>query len=183
VGLPLACLVLCRQALASCHVLRMARVGGGTFDERQGVVIGVRGHARLLWLVSQAPAFGAATPIPPYAGATESISYKVTVDGQPVFVYRHPTYNQFQWMDLARFSMPGKVRVTIETLVRQQDVVTCNVRPLAYGIKPETRRSRCSASRPYPSCTHRAEDAACRLPAWRRRRRSVSTVFPVLSTM
>lgn len=90
----------------------------------------------LLLLVSQAPAFGGVTPIPPYAGAVESISYKVTVDGQPVFVHRHPTYNQFQWMDFARFTMTGKVRVTVETLVSQRDVVTCNIRPLAYGIKP-----------------------------------------------
>jgi hypothetical protein len=76
------------------------------------------------------------TPYPPYPGAAQSLAYKVTVDGQPVFVHRLPTYNQFQWMDHASFSMTGKVHVTITSLVNERNVVTCYIRPLAYGIHP-----------------------------------------------
>jgi hypothetical protein len=47
--------------------------------------------------------FASVTPYPAYPGAAESLAYKVTVDGQPVFVHRLPTYNQFQWMDHASF--------------------------------------------------------------------------------
>jgi len=90
----------------------------------------------LLLLFAPTAGFSAVTQIPVFPGAAPSISYKVTVDGQPIFVYRHPTYNQFQWMDYARFTMNGKVRVTVETLVSERDVVTCYIRPLAYGIKP-----------------------------------------------
>ena len=50
-------------------------------------------------------AFASVTPYPAYPGAAESLAYRVTVDGQPVFVHRLPTYNQFQWMDHASFAM------------------------------------------------------------------------------
>ena len=82
-------------------------------------------------------AFGAVTPYPAYPGAAESLAYKVTVDGQPVFVHRLPTYNQFQWMDHASFSMTGKVHVTITSLVNERSIVTCYIRPLAYAIHPQ----------------------------------------------
>ena len=39
--------------------------------------------------------FAAVTPYPPYPGAKPSPAYKVTVDGQPVFVHRFLTYDQF----------------------------------------------------------------------------------------
>jgi hypothetical protein len=81
-------------------------------------------------------AFGAVTPYPAWPGAAPSLAYKVTVDGQPVFVHRLPTYNQFQWMDHASFSMTGKVHVTVTSLVNERNVVTCFIRPLAYGIHP-----------------------------------------------
>ena len=59
--------------------------------------------------------------------------------GRParVFVHRLPTYNQFQWMDHASFAMTGKVHVTITSLVNDRNVVTCYIRPLAYGIHPQ----------------------------------------------
>ena len=82
-------------------------------------------------------AFATVTPYPAYPGAAESLAYKVTVDGQPVFVHRLPTYNQFQWMDHASFSMTGKVHVTITSLVNERNIVTCSIRPLAYGIHPQ----------------------------------------------
>jgi polygalacturonase len=84
-----------------------------------------------------AASLAAVTPYPPYPGATPSLSYTLTVDGQPVFVHRFPTFNQFQWMDYASFSMTAKVRITITLLVSERDVVTCHVRPLAYDIKPQ----------------------------------------------
>jgi len=46
------------------------------------------------------------------------------VDGQPVFVHRLPTYNQFQWMDHASFAMSGKVHVTVTSLVNERNVMT-----------------------------------------------------------
>jgi hypothetical protein len=82
-------------------------------------------------------AFASVTPYPPYPGAAPSLAYTVTVDGQPVFAHRFPTYNQFQWMDYASFAMTGKVRVTIASLVNERNVVTCYVRPLAYDIHPQ----------------------------------------------
>jgi len=36
-------------------------------------------------------AFASVTPYPAYPGAPESLAYRVTVDGQPVFVHRLPT--------------------------------------------------------------------------------------------
>ena len=81
-------------------------------------------------------AFASVTPYPAWPGAPPSLAYTVTVDGQPVFVHRLPTYNQFQWMDFASFSMTGKVHVTITSLVNDRNVVTCYIRPLAYGIHP-----------------------------------------------
>src|ERR1039458_9435478 len=35
------------------------------------------------------------------------------------------------------FSMTGKVHVTITMLVSERKVLTCNIRPLAYGIQPQ----------------------------------------------
>ena len=82
-------------------------------------------------------AFASVTPYPAYPGAAESLAYRVTVDGQPVFVHRLPTYNQFQWMDHASFAMSGKVHVTITSLVNERNVMTCYIRPAAYGIHPQ----------------------------------------------
>jgi hypothetical protein len=87
----------------------------------------------MLWAVAS---FAAVTPYPPYPGALKSPAYEVTVDGQPVFVHRFSTFNQFQWMDYASFAITGKVRVTVTGHVGDRDMVTCDVRPLAYGIKP-----------------------------------------------
>src|ERR1035438_4584484 len=86
-----------------------------------------------LWSVAS---FAAVTPYPPYPGAKPSPAFKVTVDGQPVFVHRFLTYDQFQFMDYASFSMTGKVHVTVTKLVGEMNVLTCDVRPLAYGIRP-----------------------------------------------
>jgi len=82
-------------------------------------------------------AFATVTPYPAYPGAAESLAYRVTVNGQPVFVHRLPTYNQFQWMDHASFSMSGKVHIAITSLVNERNIVTCSIRPLAYGIHPQ----------------------------------------------
>ena len=82
-------------------------------------------------------AFGSVLPYPAYPGAAASLAYKVTADGQPVFVHRLPTYNQFQWMDHASFEMTGKVHVTITSMVNDRNIVTCYIRPLAYGIHPQ----------------------------------------------
>jgi len=82
-------------------------------------------------------AYASVTPYPAWPGAAPSLAYKVTVDGQPVFVHRLPTYNQFQWMDHASFAMSGKVHVTITSLVNQRNIVTCSIRPLAYNIHPQ----------------------------------------------
>jgi hypothetical protein len=95
----------------------------------------------MLW---SAAAFAAVTPYAPYPGAKPSPAYKVTVDGQPVFVYRFLTYDQFQWMDYASFSMTGKVRVTVTNLVGEMNVLTCDIRPLAYDIKPQISGNTCS---------------------------------------
>ena len=59
----------------------------------------------------------------------------MTVDGQPVFAYRYLTYNQFNWMDYASFSMTGKVKVTVT--LPGHTVLTCNISPVAYGIRPQ----------------------------------------------
>ncbi len=98
-----------------------------------------KGSASLILALSMLipPAFASVTPYPPYPGAPASLAYKVTVDGQPVFVHRLPTYNQFQWMDHASFAMTGKVHVTITSLVNERNIVTCSIRPLAYGIHPQ----------------------------------------------
>ena len=95
----------------------------------------------MLWSVAS---FAAVTPYPPYPGAKVSPSFQVTVDGQPVFVHRFLTYDQFQFMDYASFSMTGKVRVTVTNLVGEIDVVTCEVRPLAYDIKPKISGNTCT---------------------------------------
>jgi len=88
-----------------------------------------------------AASFATVIPTPPYPGASPSLAYKVTVDGQPVFAYRYPTYNQFNWMDYAGFSMTGKVHVTITSLISERDVKTCFIRPLAYNIQPQIKGS------------------------------------------
>jgi hypothetical protein len=95
----------------------------------------------MLWSVAS---FAAVTPYPPYPGAKVSPSFQVTVDGQPVFVHRFLTYDQFQFMDYASFSMTGKVRVTVTNLVGEMNVLTCDIRPLAYGIKPQMSGNTCS---------------------------------------
>jgi len=91
------------------------------------------------WLLMLLPAatFAEVTPYPPYPGAAPSMAYKVTVDGQSVFVHQLLTYDQFNWMDHASFSMTGKVHVEITCLVSDRKVITCNIRPLAYGIQPQ----------------------------------------------
>ena len=103
--------------------------------------------ARLIaWLVmlSPAAAFAAATPYPPYPDAEPSMAYKVTVDGQPVFTHHFLTYDQFNWMDYASFSMTGKVHVEITCMVSDRKVMTCNIRPLAYGIQPKIEGNKVS---------------------------------------
>ena len=91
----------------------------------------------LLLMLCTAASFAAVTPYPPYPGAVPSNAYKVTVDGQPVFVHNFFTYDQFQWMDYASFAMTGKVHVTITNLVSERKLITCQIRPLAYGIQPK----------------------------------------------
>ena len=86
-----------------------------------------------------AASFATVTPTPPYPGASPSLAYQVTVDGQPMFAYRYPTFNQFNWMDYASFSMTGKVHVTITSLISERDVKTCFVRPAAYNIHPQLK--------------------------------------------
>ena len=76
----------------------------------------------LLVMLSPAAAFAAATPYPPYPDAEPSMAYKVTVDGQPVFTHHFLTYDQFNWMDYASFSMTGKVHVEITCLVSDRKV-------------------------------------------------------------
>ena len=104
----------------------------------------------LAWLMGlilaflPAAAFAAATPYPPYPGAVPSFADKVTVDGQPLFVHQLLTFDQFQWMDHASFSMTGKVHVEIECLVSQRKVITCNIRPLAYNIQPKIEGNKVS---------------------------------------
>jgi hypothetical protein len=84
-------------------------------------------------------AFATVIPTPPYPGASPSLAYQVSVDGQSIFTYRYPTYNQFNWMDYASFSMTGKVHVTITNLVSERDVRTCYIRPIAYNIQPQIK--------------------------------------------
>ncbi len=91
----------------------------------------------LLLLAVPAAALAEVTPYPAFPNEKESQSYKVTVDGKPVFVHHFLTYDQFNWMDYASFSMTGKVHVEITNLVSERNVMTCAVRPLAYGIKPQ----------------------------------------------
>ena len=56
-------------------------------------------------------AFGSVVLTPAYPGAAANLAYKISVDGQPVFVHRFPTFNQFQWMDYGSITMTGKVHV------------------------------------------------------------------------
>ena len=90
----------------------------------------------LLLMLVPAVTYASVTPYPPYPGAVPSVAYKVAVDGQPVFVHNFLTYDQFNWMDYASFGMTGKVHVTVTLLVSERKVLTCNIRPLAYGIQP-----------------------------------------------
>ena len=98
----------------------------------------------LLLLLFPVAIFAEATPYPPYPDAASSDSYKVTVDGQPVFVHKFFTYDQFNWMDYASFSMTGKVHVEITCMVSDRKVITCNIRPLAYGIQPKIEGNKVS---------------------------------------
>jgi len=84
-----------------------------------------------------ATAFGSSKPTPPWPGAAASLAYTVTVDGQPVFIDRLPTYNQFQWMDFGRFTLSGKVHVTVTSAVNDRDIVTACIEPAAYNIHPQ----------------------------------------------
>ena len=90
----------------------------------------------LLLMLLPAGKLGRGHRLPPYPGAVPSVAYKVAADGQPVFVHNFLTYDQFNWMDYASFSMTGKVRVTVTMLVSERKVLTCQIRPLAYGIQP-----------------------------------------------
>src|ERR1017187_5478750 len=96
----------------------------------------LRGLFACVTLLSTA-AFGSVVPTPAYPGAAASLAYKVMVNGQPVFVHRFPTFNQFQWMDYGSFAMTGVVHVTITSVVNDRNVITCSIRPLAYGIHPQ----------------------------------------------
>jgi hypothetical protein len=91
----------------------------------------------LLLMLLPASAFAEVTPYPPYPGAVPSESYKVTVNGQPVFVHRFLTFDQFNWMDYASFTLTGKVHIEIIHFISERKVLTCHIRPLAYGIKPQ----------------------------------------------
>src|ERR1039457_4185802 len=93
----------------------------------------------MLAMLCPAASFATVIPTPPYPGASPSLAYQVAVDGQPVFTYRYPTYNQFNWMDYASFSMTSKVHVTITNLVSERDVRTCYIRPIAYNIQPQIK--------------------------------------------
>lgn len=93
-------------------------------------------RSALLSLFLPLTALAAVTPYPPYPGATPSEAYRVTVEGQPVFVHHFLTFDQFNWMDYASFSMTGKVHVTVTLLVSERKIRTCYVRPIAYGIQP-----------------------------------------------
>jgi hypothetical protein len=95
----------------------------------------------MLW---PAAIFAAVTPYPPYPGALPSVAYQVAVDGQPVFVHNFLTYDQFNWMDHASFAMTGKVHVAVTNLVSERKLMTCQVRPLAYGIQPRISGNTCS---------------------------------------
>jgi hypothetical protein len=92
--------------------------------------------ALLLMLLASA-AFAEVTPYPPCPGEQPGESYRVTVNGRPVFVHKFYTYDQFNWMDYASFGMTGKVHVEITHLVSERKVITCDIRPLAYGIHPK----------------------------------------------
>ena len=83
-------------------------------------------------------AFGSVVPTPAYPGAAASLAYKISVDGQPVFVHRFSTFNQFQWMDYGSITMTGKVHVTITSLVNDRNVITCSIHPLAFGTDLHT---------------------------------------------
>lgn len=89
----------------------------------------------LLLVLLPAAILAQVNPYPPYPGAMASDSYKVTVNGKPVFVHKFFTFDQFQWMDYASFAMKGKVHVEVTCLVSERKLITCNIRPLAYGIQ------------------------------------------------
>jgi hypothetical protein len=95
----------------------------------------------MLW---PAAIFAAVTPYPPDPGAVPSVAYKVAVDDQPVFVHNFLTYDQFNWMDHASFGMTGKVHVTVTNLVSDRKLITCHIRPMAYGIQPQISGNTCS---------------------------------------
>ena len=76
---------------------------------------------RLLLVVLPVAAFADVTPYPPAPGDKASLAYKVTVNGQSVFVHNYFTYDQFNWMDYASFSMTGKVHVEIDVLISERE--------------------------------------------------------------
>ncbi|MGO8701882.1 MAG: glycosyl hydrolase family 28-related protein [Limisphaerales bacterium] len=91
----------------------------------------------LVWMLLPMALRASVTPYPPYPGAVASDSYRVTVNGQPVFVHKFFTFDQFQWMDYASFGMTEKVHVEVTCLVSERKLMTCHIRPLAYGIEPK----------------------------------------------
>lgn len=78
-------------------------------------------------MLCPAASFAPVIPTPSYPRKTPSLAYQVAVDGQPIFTYRYPTYNRFNWMEYASFSMTSKVHVTITNLVSERDVRTCYI--------------------------------------------------------
>ena len=109
----------CRGSNAPCLDTPHSPPGRGSSYE-PGPVAGLLARlAVLLLMLLPVAAFAEVTPYPPYPGAVASDSYKVAVNGQPVFVHRFLTYDQFNWMDYASFSMTGKVHVEVTCLVSQ----------------------------------------------------------------
>ena len=53
-----------------------------------------------------------------------------------MFVHNFLTYDQFNWMDYASFSMTGKVHVTITVLVSERKVLTCNIISVPVRFEP-----------------------------------------------
>ncbi len=105
--------------------------------------------ARLIWLclmLRPVTTFAAVTPYPPYPGALESDSYRVVADGRPVFVHKFFTFNQFNWMDYASFSMTGKVKVEVTLFVSDRRIHTAEIRPMAYATVPSRTTAGISTS-------------------------------------
>ena len=98
----------------------------------------------MAWLLMLMPAaaFATATPYPPYPGAVPSVAYKVSVDGKPVFVHSFLTFDQFNWMDYASFSMTGKVHVELTCMVSDRKSKACSARLGSFRPKKAWHASR-----------------------------------------